>query len=35
MALGRLWAGGAFGTNTGNLFLKLEGEDAALWVPYG
>lgn len=30
MALGRLWAGRAFGTNAGNLFLKLEGEDAAL-----
>jgi hypothetical protein len=30
MALGRLWAGNAYGTNTGNLFLKLEGEDAAL-----
>jgi hypothetical protein len=30
MALGQLWAGRAFGTNTGNLFVKLEGEDAAL-----
>lgn len=30
MALGRLWAGRAYGTNTGNLFLKLEGEDTAL-----
>lgn len=30
MALGRLWAGRAFGTNIGNLFVKLEGEDDAL-----
>ena len=30
MALGRLWVGSAYGTNTGNLFVKLEGEDAAL-----
>jgi hypothetical protein len=30
MSLGRLWAGGAYGTSTGNLFLKLEGEDTAL-----
>ncbi|MFC4170860.1 hypothetical protein ACFOYU_02135 [Microvirga sp. GCM10011540] len=30
MALGHLWAGSAFGTNTGNLFVRLEGEDAAL-----
>jgi hypothetical protein len=30
MALGRLWAGRAYGTNTGNLFVKLKGEDAAL-----
>jgi hypothetical protein len=30
MALGRLWAGNVFGTSTGNLFVKLEGEDAAL-----
>jgi hypothetical protein len=28
--LGRLWAGKAYGTNIGNLFLKLEGEDSAL-----
>lgn len=27
MALGRLWAGKIFGTNTGNVFVKLEGED--------
>jgi hypothetical protein len=31
MALGRLWAGGAYGTNTGNLFVKLGGEDGALF----
>ena len=30
MALGQLWAGKVYGTNTGNLFVKLEGEDAAL-----
>ncbi len=30
MALERLWAGKAYGTNTGNLFVKLEGDDAAL-----
>jgi len=30
MALGRLWAGMVYGTNTGNLFVKLEGEDEAL-----
>lgn len=30
MALGHLWAGSAFGTNTGNLFVRLEGEDTAL-----
>lgn len=30
MALSRLWAGRAFGTSTGNLFVKLEGEDTAL-----
>ena len=30
MALGRLWAGRAYGTNTGNVFVKLEGKDAAL-----
>jgi hypothetical protein len=30
MALGRLWAGKVFGTSTGNLFVKFEGEDAAL-----
>jgi hypothetical protein len=27
MALGRLWAGNVYGTNTGNLFVKIEGED--------
>lgn len=30
MPLSRLWAGRAYGTNTGNLFVQLEGEDAAL-----
>jgi len=30
MALGRLWAGNIYGTNTGNIFVELEGEDAAL-----
>lgn len=30
MALSKRWAGGIRGTNIGNLFLKLEGEDAAL-----
>lgn len=30
MALGRLWAGRAFGTNTGNIFVQLSGEDNAL-----
>ena len=30
MALERLWAGRAYGTNTGNLFVTLEGEDASL-----
>jgi hypothetical protein len=30
MALGRLWAGRAFGTNTGNVFIKLDGTDSAL-----
>ncbi len=30
MALGRLWAGKVYGTNTGNLFVELNGEDAAL-----
>lgn len=30
MALGRLWAGRVAGTHTGNLFAKLEGDDAAL-----
>ncbi|MGQ0484979.1 MAG: hypothetical protein ACT4SY_06465 [Hyphomicrobiales bacterium] len=30
MALGRLWAGKVFGTSTGNLFVKIEGEDSAL-----
>ncbi|SEK54706.1 hypothetical protein SAMN05421666_1034 [Roseovarius nanhaiticus] len=30
MALGHLWAGRAYGTNTGNLFVKLSGSDDAL-----
>lgn len=30
MALGRLWAGRTYGTNIGNLFVKLEGNDKAL-----
>ncbi|WP_316167515.1 MULTISPECIES: hypothetical protein [unclassified Bradyrhizobium] len=30
MGLGHLWAGRAFGTNIGNLFVKLEGDDRAL-----
>ena len=30
MALEKKWAGKAFGTNIGNLFLILDGEDAAL-----
>src|SRR5262249_23703508 len=30
MALGHVWAGNVFGTNTGNIFLKLEGTDNAL-----
>ena len=30
MAFVKLWAGKAYGTNTGNLFVKLEGEDKAL-----
>jgi hypothetical protein len=30
MALGKLWTGRVFGTSTGNLFVKLEGEDNAL-----
>ncbi len=30
MALGRLWAGRAYGTNTGNLFVKLEGSNSSL-----
>lgn len=30
MALGHLWAGKVFGTSTGNLFVKFEGEDNAL-----
>jgi hypothetical protein len=30
MTIGKLWAGRAFGTNTGNLFLKLAGEDSGL-----
>lgn len=28
--IGRLWAGRVYGTNTGNLFIELEGDDAAL-----
>ena len=31
MALARLWAGRAYGTNTGNLFVKLEGEGLEGW----
>ena len=30
MALGKRWAGHAWGTNIGNVFLTLEGDDAAL-----
>lgn len=30
MALERLWVGRAYGTNTGKLFVKLEGEDSGL-----
>lgn len=30
MAIGRLWAGRAYGTNAGNLFVSLEGDDASL-----
>ena len=30
MALGKLWAGRVYGTNTGNVFVKLEGADGAL-----
>ncbi|MGF1549848.1 MAG: hypothetical protein ACFBQW_04860 [Sphingomonadaceae bacterium] len=30
MALTKRWAGRVFGTNTGNVFVKLEGEDDAL-----
>ncbi len=30
MALGKLWAGKIFGTNTGNIFVKLKGDDDAL-----
>ena len=30
MALDRLWAGRAYGTNTGNIFVKLDGTDADL-----
>ena len=30
MAIGRLWAGRLYGTNTGNLFLTLDGEDPHL-----
>ncbi|MGD9544217.1 MAG: hypothetical protein AB7F41_01740 [Methylocystis sp.] len=30
MPLGHLWAGRVFGTNTGNLFLKLDGPDSDL-----
>lgn len=30
MALGLYWAGGVAGTNTGKVFVKFEGEDAAL-----
>jgi hypothetical protein len=30
MALGKLWAGHVHGTNIGNLFVELEGEDTAL-----
>lgn len=30
MTLGRLWAGRAYGTNTGNVFVELNGNDEAL-----
>ena len=30
MALGHYWAGGVAGTNTGKVFVRFEGEDAAL-----
>jgi len=30
MALSRYWAGRVYGTNTGNLFVKLEGDDGTL-----
>ena len=30
MPLGRLWAGSVYGTNTGNLFVELNGDDTAL-----
>lgn len=30
MALGKLWAGHVYGTNTGKVFVKLEGNDDAL-----
>jgi hypothetical protein len=30
MAIGKLWAGRIYGTNIGNVFVKLTGEDAAL-----
>ena len=34
MALEHLWAGRAYGTNTGNLFVKLSGGDDALSGSY-
>ena len=30
MAIGKKWAGKLYGTNTGNMFVTLEGEDSAL-----
>lgn len=30
MAIGKKWAGKLYGTNTGNLYVTLEGEDSAL-----
>lgn len=30
MSLGSVWAGRVYGTNTGNVFLKLSGEESAL-----
>jgi hypothetical protein len=30
MPIGKLWAGRVFGTNVGNLFLKLQGDDQSL-----